>query len=183
MTNNHASIKRSPAKKSSFMKKKSSFIKKALFAGALATAAFDFWGPSLAPMLGFAKLSPIKLPTSMLEVVFGSAPTGVPELLHYVTGLVLYPLGWLIVVRPIWKATLPSLHWVITAVVYGIVLWVFALYVVAHLITGLPPFFGFTEVTWVALVAHVIYAVVVAWGLETWQIASEESRPKIGSRV
>ncbi|WP_201558787.1 hypothetical protein [Psychrobacter sp. 72-O-c] len=176
MTKNHALIKRSPAKKSSF-------IKKALFAGALATVAFDFWGPSLAPILGFAKLSTIKLPTTMIEVVFGSAPTGVPELLHYATGLVLYPLGLLIVVRPIWKATLPSLHWSIVAVVYGIVLWVFALYIVAHLITGLPPFLGFTEVTWVALVAHVIYAVVLAWGLETWQLASEESRLEIGPRL
>lgn len=160
MTNHHTSTKRAPTKKFSF-------IKKALFAGGLATTAFDFWGPSLAPMLGLAKLLPIKLPTSMIEVLFGSAPTGTPELLHYLTGLALYPLGWLMVVRPLWKSVLPSLHWSIIAVIYGIVLWVFALYVVAHLITGLPPFLGFTEVTGVALVAHIIYAVVLAWGLET----------------
>lgn len=163
MTNNPAATKRLPATKYSF-------IKKALFAGALATVAFDFWGPSLAPLLGFAKLSTIKLPTTMIEVLFGSAPIGTPELLHYITGLILYPLGWLIVARPMWKVILPSLHWSITAVVYGIVLWVFALYVVAHLITGLPPFLGFTEVTAVALVAHVIYAVVLAWGLETQRL-------------
>lgn len=165
MTNNHTSTKR-------FSADKFSFIRKALFAGALATVAFDFWAPSLAPILGFAKLSPIKLPTSMIEVVFGTAPTGVPELVHYATGLVLYPLGWLIVVRPMWKAILPSLPWAITALVYGIVLWVFALYVVAHLITGLPPFLGFTGATWVALAGHLLYAVVLAWGLETRRFGS-----------
>ncbi|MBU5616682.1 hypothetical protein KPY62_06150 [Psychrobacter sp. TAE2020] len=151
----------------SVSKPKFSFIKKAFFAGALATVAFDFFGLSIAPILGFAQLSPVKLPTSMIETLFGSAPTGIPELLHYITGLMLYPIGWMIVVRPIWKAILPSLHWSVAAVLYGIVLWVFALYVVAHLLTGLPSFLGFAEVAWVALVAHVIYAVVVAWGLET----------------
>lgn len=160
MTNHHVLIER-------FSADKFSFVLTILFAGALATVAFDFWGPSLAPILGFAKLSTIKLPTSMIEVVFGTAPTGVPELVHYVTGLVLYPLGWLIVVRPMWKAILPSLPWAITALVYGVVLWVFALYVVAHLITGLPPFIGFTGATWVALVGHVLYAMVFAWGAET----------------
>lgn len=163
MINNHAVMQSAP-------KTKFSFIKKSLFAGALATAAFDFWGLSIAPLLGFEKLSPINLPTAMVEVLFGSGLTGVPELLHYITGLALYPIGWLIVVRPIWKAILPSLHWSITAVVYGIVLWVFALYVVAHLITGLPPFIGFTGVTWVALSAHIVYAVVVAWSLETQRL-------------
>lgn len=150
-----------------FSADKFSLILTILFSGALATVAFDFWGPSLAPLIGFAELSTIKLPTSMIEVLFGTAPTGIPELIHYVTGLVLYPVGWLIVVRPLWKAIIPSFHWTITALLYGVVLWVFALYVVAHLITGLPPFIGFTGVTWVALIGHLIYALVFAWGAET----------------
>ncbi|MBP2280659.1 hypothetical protein H4W00_001472 [Psychrobacter sp. PL19] len=162
MTNNNAPIGR-------FSENKVSFILTVLFAGALATVIFDFWGPSLSPILGFTELSTIKLPTTMIEVVFGAAPTGVPELVHYLTGLILYPLGWLIVVRPMWKAIMPSLHWTITALAYGIVLWVFALYVVAHLIIGLPPFIGFTGATWVALVGHVLYALVFAWGAETRQ--------------
>lgn len=160
MTNHNASMER-------FSTNKVSFILTVLFAGALATVIFDFWGPSLSPILGFAELSTIKLPATMIEVVFGAAPTGVPELVHYITGLILYPLGWLLVVRPMWKAILPSLHWTIPAVLYGIVLWIFALYVVAHLIIGLPPFIDFTGTTWVALVGHVLYAIVFAWGAET----------------
>ncbi|ARD43084.1 hypothetical protein [Colwellia sp. PAMC 21821] len=160
MTNQDASAERCSTSKFST-------ILMILFAGALATIIFDFWGPSLSPILGFTALSTIKLPTTMIEVLFGSAPTGVPELVHYITGLILYPLGWLLVVRPMWKAIMPSLHWTITAFVYGVVLWVFALYVVAHLIIGLPPFIGFTETTWVALVGHVLYALVFAWGAET----------------
>lgn len=160
MTNHDVPIERNSANKFSF-------ILTVLFAGALATVVFDFWGPSLAPILGFAVLSTIKLPTTMIEVIFGTAPTGVPELVHYTTGLILYPLGWLIVVRPMWKAIVPSLHWAVIALVYGIVLWVFALYVVAHLIIGLPPFIGFIGATWVALVGHILYAMVFAWGAET----------------
>lgn len=160
MTNHNASTKHLSANKSSLSLT-------ALFAGALATVIFDFWGPSLSPILGFAELSTIKLPTTMIEVLFGSAPTGTPELVHYITGLIIYPLGWFIVVRPLWKVIMPSLHWTLTAVAYGIVLWVFALYVVAHLITGLPPFLGFTEVTWIALIGHILYALVFAWGAET----------------
>lgn len=160
MTNHDTSIERFPA--NAF-----SSILMILFAGALATVIFDFWGPSLSPILGFAELSTIKLPTTMIEVIFGTAPTGVPELIHYITGLILYPLGWLIVVRPMWKTIMPSLHWTVIALVYGVVLWVFALYVVAHLIIGLPPFIGFTETAWVALVGHILYALVFAWGAET----------------
>lgn len=170
MINNPTATQRAPARKSSLLKKaftKKASIRKTLFAGALATVAFDFWGPSLAPMLGFAKLDTVKLPTKMIEVVFGAVPTGSPELVHYATGLILYPLGWLLVTRSLWQAILPSLHWSMTALAYGVVLWLFAMYVVAHLITGLPAFLGFTDVTWIALSAHLIYALVLAWGLET----------------
>ena len=113
MTNHNASMER-------FSTNKVSFILTVLFAGALATVIFDFWGPSLSPILGFAELSTIKLPATMIEVVFGAAPTGVPELVHYITGLILYPLGWLLVVRPMWKAILPSLHWTIPAVLQSV---------------------------------------------------------------
>ena len=59
-----------------------------------------------------------------------------------------------------------GLHWLIPAIAYGVVLWVFALYVMAHLIAGNPAFLGFTGITWVALIGHVIFALVAAWVVE-----------------
>ena len=54
----------------------------------------------------------------------------------------------------------------VTATVYGVVLWVFALYVMAHLVAGNKPFLGFTGITWVALWGHVVFAIVAAWVME-----------------
>ena len=95
-----------------------------LLAGAMATVAFDFFGQSLSPMLGFSKLAPVPLANAVISVVFGQS---------------------------------------VASAVYGVALWVFALYIMAHLIAGNPPFLGFTGITWVALVGHVVFAVVAAW--------------------
>jgi len=70
---------------------------------------------------------------------------------HILTGLLVYSLGYVLVARPIQSRVWPSLHWSVTAVVYGIGLWIFALYGVAHLIAGNKPFLGWTGITWVAL--------------------------------
>ncbi|MEO0363530.1 MAG: hypothetical protein AAF322_20575 [Pseudomonadota bacterium] len=142
-----------------------------LFAGALATVAFDLFGQALSPALGFAKLAPVGLAKSTLNTVFGVAPKGMGELLHYATGMIAYPLGWLLVARPVSKMVTPNLHWSIVATVYGVALWVFALYVMAHLVTGAPAFLGFGGITWVALVGHVIFALIAAWVLETRKAA------------
>ena len=61
---------------------------------------------------------------------------------------------------------MPNLHWLITSIVYGVGLWVFALYGVAHLIAGNKPFLGFTGITWVALWGHILYGVVVVYMIE-----------------
>ena len=42
----------------------------------------------------------------------------------------------------------------------------FALYVMAHLVTGNKPFLGWTGITWVALWGHIIYALVAATIME-----------------
>ncbi len=137
-----------------------------LVAGALATIAFDLFGQGISPFFGFAKLAPVGLANGTLNTVFGSVPKGSGDILHILTGMFVYTLGYLLVARPIQQKIVPSLHWAITAVVYGIGLWVFALYGVAHLIAGNKPFLGFTGITWVALWGHVIYALVAVYILE-----------------
>tara|TARA_R110002074_G_scaffold109822_3_gene236658 strand:- start:416 stop:904 length:489 start_codon:yes stop_codon:yes gene_type:complete len=154
-----------------------------LSAGALATIAFDAFGQGLSPLLGYAKLAPVGLANSTLKQVFGSSPAGAAQLLHTMTGVVFYVLGYLLVARPIQRSVVPALHWSLTALAYGIVLWVFALYVMAHLVAGLPAFLGFTGITWVALWGHILFAVIAAWVIEAHGIAFDVKTRRITSTV
>ncbi len=133
-----------------------------LLAGAVATVAFDFYGQSLSPALGFAMLAPVPLAKSTLAALFGIQSDAGANFLHYVAGLVAYPLGYMLIAEPLARRVAPGLGWLVVAVAYGIGLWVFAMYVMAHLVAGLPAFLGFTGITWVALVGHVLFAVVAA---------------------
>jgi hypothetical protein len=137
-----------------------------LTAGAFATLAFDIFGQALSPLFGYAKLAPVPLAGATLKTVFGANPSGAAYLLHAMTGLVFYALGWALVARPLQRAVMPSLPWAVTAVVYGVVLWVFALYVMAHLVVGNKPFLGWGGITYVALWGHVVYALVAGWIME-----------------
>lgn len=137
-----------------------------LTAGAFATLAFDAFGQGLSPLFGYAKLAPVGLAGATLKSVFGVNPPGAAYLLHFMTGLIAYAVGWFAIARPLQLAIAPRMHWIIPATVYGVVLWVFALYVMAHLVTGNKPFLGWTGLTWVALWGHIVYAVVAAWIME-----------------
>jgi hypothetical protein len=130
-------------------------------AGMAATIAFDLWGQQISPALGFASLSPHGLAKSLL------AKLGLPNgdfagyFMHfYVVGLIGYPIGWLFVFRPVWNAVLGGSGWVLPALIYGVGLWVFAIGGITA-IAGLPFFLGFSGITWVALVGHVLYGLVL----------------------
>lgn len=138
------------------------FIVTMLVAGALSTVAFDYFGQSLSPMLGFPNLAPVPLANQVIQTFTGGPYEPGAHLLHYLAGMIAYPLGWMLIVEPLRRAVMPSFPWLLAAVIYGVVLWIFALYIMAHLIAGNPPFLGFRGITWVALVGHVIFAVVTA---------------------
>ncbi len=150
-----------------------------LGAGALATVAFDAFGQGLSPLLGYAKLAPVGLASSTLKQVFGASPSGAAYLLHVATGLIAYTLGYFLLARPIQRAIMPSLHWSVTAVVYGVVLWVFALYIMAHLVAGMPAFLGFRGITWVALWGHILFALVAAAVIEVQGLSFDPKARRI----
>ncbi len=135
--------------------------------GFFATIAFDTWGQLISPGLGWANLSPHGLAKSL----FGTL--GLPNgdfagfFMHfYLVGLVGYPIGWLFIFKPIWTAILgPNLGWFIPSAIYGLGLWVFAIGGITA-IAGLPFFLGFTGITWVALVGHVLYGIVMVAVME-----------------
>lgn len=132
-----------------------------LLAGCVATVAFDLYGQALSPMMGFASLAPVPLATQTWAVVFGNSYTPGGHLLHYIAGLIAYPVGWLFIWRPLQQSVM-AMPWLVSAILYGVALWIFALYIMAHLVAGNPPFLGFTGITWVALAGHILFAVVAA---------------------
>ena len=91
-----------------------------LVAGALATVAFDFYGQSLSPMLGFASLAPVPLANSAIEAVFGAPYEPGAQFLHYVAGMIAYPLGWMLIARPLAARFVPAMPWWVAATVYGV---------------------------------------------------------------
>ena len=132
----------------------------AAIAGAFATLAFDLFGQWLSPTLGFAKLAPVPLANAVINTVAG-AKLGAGYLAHVLTGVVFYSVAYFLIVRPLWRATVPAVPEVAVGALYGIALWAFALYGMAHLVAGQQPFLSFTGITWVALVGHALYGVVL----------------------
>lgn len=78
-----------------------------LAAGALATVAFDVFGQALSPLFGYSKLAPVGLAGATLKTVFGANPAGAAYLLHSLTGLVFYVVGYFAIARPVQRAVLP----------------------------------------------------------------------------
>lgn len=151
-----------------------------LIAGAISTAVFDAFGQYYNKLFGYAQLAPTGLALASLQKLFGAelapirdvigqgfAPKDIALYAHFLIGIVGYPLGYTMLARPISRAIIPSLPWWVLGVVYGVVLWVFALYVMAHLVAGNAPFLAnadgsWPQITWVALAGHVLFGLVLA---------------------
>jgi len=134
-----------------------------VIAGAVATIAFDVWGQVVSPGIGWANLSPHGLARSLLGAL------GLPNnefagyFVHfYGVGLIGYPIGWLYVFKPIWDRAIGTRGgWLLPSAIYGFGLWVFAIGGITT-VAGLPFFLNFTGITWVALIGHVLYGIVMA---------------------
>lgn len=137
----------------------SSLVITILAAGLAADIAWEVWARGVTPFLVGGPLEP----AGLVQSVFGLSSRFVAELIHFVVGVVFYPIGYLFIARPLQRMIFPSLPLVLTGIGFGIGLWIFALYVMAHLIAGLPAFLGFIPLTWASLVGHVIFGLVVAY--------------------
>jgi len=151
-----------------------------LVSGAFAILAFDFFGQTISPILKVlgsdyigAKLAPVGLANASLGVITGlggkfMSTYGIGHGMHALTGLIIYPAGYMFAARPISQKIAPFVPWWVTGIAYGVVLWVFALYIMAHLVAGNPPFLGWGNITWVALWGHIVFGLVVA-GFVWWR--------------
>ncbi|MEM9012372.1 MAG: hypothetical protein AAGE18_14165 [Pseudomonadota bacterium] len=131
-------------------------------AGAVATTAFDFWGQVISPGIGWANLSPHGLARSLLGTLGLPNNNFAGYFMHfYLVGLIGYPVGWLYIFNPIWQRVTGGVGgWFLPSAIYGFGLWVFAIGGITS-IAGLSFFLGFTGITWVALIGHVLYGIVM----------------------
>jgi len=130
----------------------------ALLAGLAADLAWEVWARALTPLWVGGPLEP----AALVQSVFGLGSRFLAELIHLVVGVLFYPLGYLFLARPIARRLTPGLPWWLVGLGFGVGLWVFALYVMAHLIAGLPPFLGFIKLTWASLGGHLLFGLVTA---------------------
>ncbi len=133
-----------------------------IIGGLCALAAFDAFGQIYSPEAGYPKLAPVPLATQSIGALFGEEFKQYGQMAHYAMGIIGYPLGYVLLARPISRMIAPNMPWWVTGIVFGVVIWAFALYVMAHLVSGNPPFLGFSTLTWVELAGHVIYGFVLA---------------------
>ncbi len=128
-----------------------------LLAGFAADVTWEFWARGITPFLVGGPLEP----AALVQSVFGFQNVVVGEIIHLVVGLVFYPIGYLFIARPLQRAILPGLPWWLTAAGFGLGLFVFALYVMAHLIAGLPAFLGWIPLAFASLAGHVLFGLIV----------------------
>lgn len=130
----------------------------AVLAGAAADTVWEIWARFITPLWVGGPLQP----AALVRSVFGLESWTVAELIHIVVGVVFYPLGYLYIARPLARTVVPWMHWLLVGAGFGAGLWVFALYIMAHLIAGLPAFLGFIPLAWASLVGHTIFGIVTA---------------------
>jgi hypothetical protein len=131
----------------------------ALLGGVAADVTWEVWARLLTPLLVGGPLEP----AALVQSVFGLQSRLVAEIIHLVVGFAFYPLGYLFIARPLARLVTPWAPWWLVALAYGVGLWIFALYIMVHLIADLPAFLGFIPLAWASLVGHLLFALVLAW--------------------
>ena len=130
----------------------------AVLAGAAADIAWEVWARFITPLFVGGPLQP----AALVQSVFGFQNWFWAEVIHGIVGVVFYPLGYLYIARPLARLLTPFLPWWAVGVGFGLGLWVFALYVMAHLIAGLPAFLGFIPLAWASCAGHILFGVITA---------------------
>lgn len=132
-----------------------------LLAGIAADVTWEVWARIVTPLIPGVG-GPLE-PAALVQSVFGLESRLIGEIVHLVVGVLFYPLGYLFVARPLQRLILPGLPWLVTAIGFGIGLFVFALYVMAHLIAGLPAFLDWIPLAWCSLAGHILFGIVVGY--------------------
>ncbi len=124
-----------------------------LLAGAASLTAWDFWANTVSPLLTGITLNP----DGLIHAVFGIKDVHILKGIHLLTGLIAYPIGYVIVARPIARKITPFLPWWIVGIGFGMGLFTFGFYVMAHLVAGMPAFMGWGHLAYASLFGHILF--------------------------
>lgn len=130
-----------------------------VLSGLAADITWEIWARVITPLWVGGPLEP----AALVQSVFGFDNLLAAEAVHAIVGIIFYPIGFLFIARPLQRLVVPGLPLIFTGIGFGTGLWVFALYVMAHLFAGLPPFLGFINLTWASLIGHILFGTVVAF--------------------
>jgi hypothetical protein len=151
----------SPRSSSLFPPLTARLIATALMAGLAADLTWEVWARVLTPLVPGVG-GPLE-PAALVQSVFGLESRLAGEIIHFVVGVAFYPIGYLFVARPLQRLIIPALPWFVTALGFGAGLFVFALYIMAHLIAGFPAFLGWVPLAWCSLFGHLLFGLVVGF--------------------
>lgn len=104
-------------------------------------------------LMGIAPMSPANLVTSILGLPQGHV---LGTIAHFGMALVAFPIGYILIAYRHFPG-----HYLLRGALWGVLLWLGAMVVVVPL-AGLPIFFGFGKPMVAALVAHVVYGIILA---------------------
>ena len=128
-----------------------------LLAGLAGTVVFEIIALGLAPLLLGQPILPAMLVGALMSALTGTAPpAAVGWAGHLLAGLVVFPLGY-VLLRRVTGIT----GWIAAGALWAVVLWLMAQAVFAPLAGG-PVMSGFSVFALVSLVVHLIYALTVA---------------------
>ena len=129
-----------------------------LLSGLASEIVWEVWARVLTPLWVGGPLEP----AALVQSVFGLSSRFAAEIIHFMVGLLAYPFGYIFIALPIAHTLVPFLPWWIVALGYGVGLWIFALYVMAHLVAGLPAFLAWHLIAWASLGGHLLFALAGA---------------------
>ncbi|WP_439576544.1 hypothetical protein [Elioraea sp.] len=89
-------------------------------------------------------------PAELIEMYLGVGGTPA-QVLHVLIGLAVFPAVYLAAVLPLAARLVPRAGWIACGVAFGLMLWLFAMVMVAALSGGLPQFWGFGTIAWTVL--------------------------------
>ena len=134
-------------------------LRTVIFAGLAADVTWEIWARLITPLWVGGPLEP----AALVQSVFGFQNLLLAEAIHAIVGIVFYPIGYLFIARPLQRLIVPRFPTLLTGMGFGVGLWVFALYVMAHVFAGLPPFLDFVNLAWASLIGHMLFGTVVAF--------------------
>lgn len=128
-----------------------------IIAGVVGEIALELISWVIAPALLGRPMQPAILVDDLVRALFGLAlPMSAAIAVHLVSGLVIFPIGYLI-----FRAATGITSPIISGVLWGAVLWIIAQAILAPL-AGRPFMLGFIAYTWASLGAHIVYALTIA---------------------